>query len=90
MQAIRQLAAAERTVISAAPMGKAKTLTTLAGLTLLALGSEPSAAGDITAAIRVAGAWTMVVATILTVVSGVAYVRGAWPLLVGRPAAPDG
>lgn len=86
VQSVRQLAAAESTVISAAQMGKAKTLTTLAGLSLLALGSEGSAAGDLLATVRVAGFWTMVVATILTVVSGIAYVRGAWPILVGsRP-----
>jgi CDP-diacylglycerol---glycerol-3-phosphate 3-phosphatidyltransferase len=90
VQSIRQLAAAQNTVISAAPMGKAKTLTTLAGLALLALGSEPTAAAEVLSAVRLAGFWTMVVATILTVVSGIAYLRDAWPLLVGRgPAAPD-
>ncbi len=89
VQSVRQLAAAQNTVISAAPMGKAKTLTTLAGLALLALGSEPTSAGDVLAAIRLAGAWTMVVATILTVVSGIAYLRGAWPLLMGRRTSAD-
>jgi CDP-diacylglycerol--glycerol-3-phosphate 3-phosphatidyltransferase len=83
VQSVRQLAAAENTVISAGPMGKAKTLTTLAGLALLALGSE----GDLPAMIRLAGSWIMVAATVLTVVSGIAYVRGAWPILVGDRAA---
>ena len=87
VQSVRQLAAAENTVISAGPMGKAKTLTTLAGLALLALGSEGSADGDLLAMIRLAGSWTMVAATVLTVVSGIAYVRGAWPILVGDRAA---
>jgi CDP-diacylglycerol--glycerol-3-phosphate 3-phosphatidyltransferase len=84
VQSVRQLAAAENTVISAAAMGKAKTLTTLAGLALLALGSEGSATGDVLAMVRLVGSWTMVVATVLTVVSGIAYVRGAWPILVGN------
>jgi len=90
VQSVRQLAAAENTVISAAAMGKAKTLTTLAGLALLALGSEGSAAGDFLAMIRLAGSWTMVVATVLTVVSGIAYVRGAWPILVGDRLNQEG
>ncbi|MDQ2673440.1 MAG: CDP-diacylglycerol--glycerol-3-phosphate 3-phosphatidyltransferase [Chloroflexota bacterium] len=90
VQSVRQLAAAQNTVISAAPMGKAKTLTTLAGLALLALGSEPSAAGELMATVRLAGSWTMSVATILTVVSGIAYVRDAWPLLVGSESSSAG
>lgn len=83
VQSVRQLAAAENTVISAAPMGKAKTLTTLAGLSLLALGSEGSAAEDVLVTLGLVGSWTMVLATLLTVGSGIAYVRNAWPILVG-------
>jgi hypothetical protein len=30
------------------------------------------------------GFWTLVVATVLTVVSGVEYLRNAWPILTGR------
>ena len=88
VQSVRQLAAAENTVISAAALGKAKTLATLAGLALLALGTEAlsssAGSGDAFAVIRDVGFWTMVVATILTVVSGYDYVRGAWPILTGR------
>lgn len=88
VQSVRQLAAAENTVISAAALGKAKTLTTLAGLALLALGTEglftATGAGEAFAVIRAIGFWTMVVATVLTVVSGLDYVRGAWPILTGR------
>jgi CDP-diacylglycerol---glycerol-3-phosphate 3-phosphatidyltransferase len=89
VQSVRQLAAAENTVISAAALGKAKTLATLAGLVLLALGTEglssSAAGGDAFAVIRDVGFWTMVVATVLTVVSGLDYLRGAWPILTGRP-----
>jgi CDP-diacylglycerol---glycerol-3-phosphate 3-phosphatidyltransferase len=87
VQSVRQLAAAENTVISAATLGKAKTLATLAGLALLSLGTEALATaigGNGFAIVREVGFWTMVVATILTVVSGIDYVRGAWPILTGR------
>ena len=89
VQSIRQLAAAENTVISAAPLGKAKTFATLGGLALLALASEPSGGGW-TATVNLAGSWTMVIATVLTVVSGIAYVRHAWPILLGRGSRADG
>jgi CDP-diacylglycerol--glycerol-3-phosphate 3-phosphatidyltransferase len=89
VQSIRQLAAAENTVISAAPLGKAKTFATLGGLALLALASEPSGGGW-TATVNLAGSWTMVIATVLTVVSGIAYVRHAWPILLGRRSRADG
>jgi CDP-diacylglycerol---glycerol-3-phosphate 3-phosphatidyltransferase len=89
VQAIRQLAAAESVVISARALGKAKTLTTLGGMFILllaadALGGGPlasTAAGD---ALHATGFWMLVVGTVLAVVSGVLYLRGAWPILTGR------
>lgn len=88
VQAVRQLAAVEDVVISARALGKAKTLATLAGLALLFLASDaasggPMAATGAGAALEAAGFWVMVVATLLTVVSGLVYLRGAWPMLVG-------
>jgi hypothetical protein len=76
-------------VIAARPLGKAKTATTLAGMTLLLLAFDgmtggPIEATGLTDALDVAGFWTMVVATVLTVVSGWDYLRGAMPLLQGR------
>jgi CDP-diacylglycerol--glycerol-3-phosphate 3-phosphatidyltransferase len=89
VQAVRQLAAAEDVVISARRLGKAKTLTTLAGLGLLFLAADAMTGGPLAAtgagpALEAAGYWTLVLATLLTVVSGFAYLRGAWPILVGR------
>jgi CDP-diacylglycerol--glycerol-3-phosphate 3-phosphatidyltransferase len=86
---IRQAAAAANVVIAARPLGKAKTATTLAGMTLLLLAFDgmtggPIEATGLTDALDVAGFWTMVVATVLTVVSGWDYLRGAMPLLQGR------
>lgn len=88
VQAVRQLAAVEDVVISARALGKAKTLTTLAGLALLFLASDamtggPMAGTGVGGAVEALGFWTLVVATVLTVVSGLAYLRGAWPILVG-------
>ena len=89
VQAVRQLAAAEDVVISARALGKAKTLATLAGLGLLFLAADAMTGGPVAstgagAALELIGFWLMVAATALTVVSGLAYLRGAWPILVGR------
>lgn len=86
---IRQMAAAENVVIAARPLGKAKTLTTLAGMALLLLAFDAITGGPMSttglgATIEAIGRWTMVVATILTVVSGWDYLSGALPLLRGE------
>ncbi|HJP71697.1 MAG TPA: CDP-diacylglycerol--glycerol-3-phosphate 3-phosphatidyltransferase [Candidatus Limnocylindria bacterium] len=88
VQAVRQLAAVEDVVISARALGKAKTLTTLVGLALLFLASDAATGGPLASpgaatALDAIGFWVMVVATLLTVVSGLVYLRGAWPILVG-------
>lgn len=85
---IRQLAASEDVVMAAGLLGKWKTTVTLVamGFVLLDFDSRtagPAAglgAGDLLAAI---GFWAMVVATGLTVLSGWAYLRAAWPMLTG-------
>jgi CDP-diacylglycerol--glycerol-3-phosphate 3-phosphatidyltransferase len=89
VQAVRQLAAADDVVISAAALGKAKTLATLVGLAMLFLGADAASGGPMAItgtgeAFATLGHWTMVVATALTVVSGLVYLRGAWPMLTGR------
>ncbi len=86
---VRQAAAAEDVVIAARALGKAKTLTTLVGMAvlLLAYGARtggPLAAAGIGAGAQLLGFWLMVVATVLTVVSGWGYLRGALPLLRGQ------
>jgi CDP-diacylglycerol---glycerol-3-phosphate 3-phosphatidyltransferase len=87
---VRQMAAAGDVVIAARVLGKAKTLTTLVGMALLLLALDartggPVAATGVGASIELAGFWVMVVATVLTVVSGWEYLRGSLPLLRGRP-----
>lgn len=92
VQAVRQLAAAEMVVISARGLGKAKTVTTLGGMGLLLLAADARTGGPLASTgaghpLELTGFWMLVVATVLTVVSGLLYLRGAWPILTGRGAA---
>ena len=86
---IRQVAAAESVVIPARGLGKAKTVTTLAGMALLLLAFDAATGGPLEAAgigdaLNTAGYWMMVVAAALTVASGWDYLRDALPFLRGR------
>lgn len=86
---VRQMAAAENVVISAHMLGKAKTVTTLGGMALLLLAFDAASGGPLAGtgagpALAAAGFWTMVAATVLTLVSGWEYLRGALPMLRGR------
>ena len=88
VQAVRQLAAADDVVISARSIGKAKTLATNAGLAILFLAADAATGGPMATTgagpfLEALGFWTLVVATVLTVVSGLDYIRGAWPILTG-------
>jgi CDP-diacylglycerol--glycerol-3-phosphate 3-phosphatidyltransferase len=88
---VRQMAAAENVVIAAKPLGKSKTATTLAGMAILLLALDARTGGPmsglgIEAGLVATGFWIMVVATVLTVVSGWDYLRGAMPLMRGRGA----
>jgi CDP-diacylglycerol--glycerol-3-phosphate 3-phosphatidyltransferase len=89
IQGVRQLAASGSVVISARALGKSKTLTTLAAMSILLLAFDathggPLASLGIGAALQAIGFWLMVLATILTVVSGYDYVAGAWSMLLGK------
>jgi len=87
---VRQIAAAENVVIAARALGKAKTLTTLAGMAVLLLAHDAATGGPLASTgigpgAELVGFWVMVLATVLTVVSGWDYLRGALPLLRGGP-----
>ena len=89
IQGVRQLAATGSVVISARALGKSKTLTTLAAMSILLLAFDAADGGllaqlGVGAALQAIGFWLMVLATILTVVSGYDYVAGAWNMLLGR------
>jgi CDP-diacylglycerol---glycerol-3-phosphate 3-phosphatidyltransferase len=86
---VRQVAAAESVVIPARGLGKAKTVTTLAGMALLLLAFDAATGGPLEAtgigdAVNTAGYWLMVVAAALTVASGWDYLRDALPFLRGE------
>jgi len=86
---VRQMAAAEDVVIAARALGKAKTLTTLIGMAVLLLAYDAATGGPLAPTgigpgAQVVGFWLMVAATVLTVVSGWDYLRGALPLLRGQ------
>jgi len=89
IQGVRQLAATGSVVISARALGKSKTLTTLAAMSILLLAFDaahggPLGALGVGAGLQAVGFWLMVLATILTVVSGYDYIAGAWSMLLGR------
>ncbi len=86
---VRQMAASENVVIPARALGKAKTLTTLVGMAVLLLAYDATTGGPLAPtgiglAAEIVGGWLMVIATVLTVVSGWDYLRGALPLLRGE------
>jgi CDP-diacylglycerol--glycerol-3-phosphate 3-phosphatidyltransferase len=89
VQGIRQLAASADVVIAARTLGKGKTFATLLGMGLLLLAFDAANGGPLSqtgfgSLLQAAGAWTMVIATALSVASGWGYISGALPLLLGR------
>jgi CDP-diacylglycerol--glycerol-3-phosphate 3-phosphatidyltransferase len=91
VQGVRQVAASADVVIAARWLGKGKTVATNVGMAVLLLSFDaatdgPMAGTGLGPVLRTGGAWIMVLATVLSVASGWGYVRGALPLLMGRPA----
>ena len=89
VQAVRQLAATEDVVIAARRLGKAKTVATLVGIFVVILAVDASTGGplarlEVSPALSAAGFWLMVLATAMTVVSGLDYLRAALPSLASR------
>lgn len=85
---VRQVAAAADVVIPARALGKSKTATTLVGMSIVLLAWDamtggPLAATGLADALETAGFWLMAAATVLTVISGWDYLRGALPILRG-------
>ncbi|HYN63411.1 MAG TPA: CDP-diacylglycerol--glycerol-3-phosphate 3-phosphatidyltransferase [Candidatus Limnocylindrales bacterium] len=93
VQGVRQLAASADVVIASRRLGKGKTFATLVGMGLLLLAFDAASAGPLAGLgasdlLRTAGYWTVVLATVLSVASGLGYIRGALPLLLGRSTEP--
>ena len=90
---VRQVAANEQIVVGSQRLGKAKTVVTMIAIAVLLLAFDaqtggPVASTDLGAALATAGAWLPFAGMILAVVSGLDYLRAAWPILAGedRPA----
>jgi CDP-diacylglycerol--glycerol-3-phosphate 3-phosphatidyltransferase len=95
VQGVRQLAASADLVMPARAWGKGKTLATLVGMGLLLLAFDatndrPLAGIGLSGWLYPLGLGTMIVATVLSVVSGLGYIRAALPLLLGRERGAPG
>lgn len=93
VQGVRQLAASASVVISARGLGKWKAFGTNVAVGVLLLAFDAQTGGPVAgladaSSIQAIGYWLAVLAVVLAVVSGVAYLRGALPILLGedRPA----
>jgi CDP-diacylglycerol--glycerol-3-phosphate 3-phosphatidyltransferase len=89
VQGVRQLAASASVVISARGLGKWKAFGTNLAIGTLLLAFDARTGGPVgrvvaASTVQAIGFWLSVVAVVLAVVSGVAYLRGALPLLLGE------
>jgi CDP-diacylglycerol--glycerol-3-phosphate 3-phosphatidyltransferase len=89
VQGIRQLAASASVVISARGLGKWKAFGTNLAIGALLLAFDARTGGPVgrvveAGTIQAIGFWLAVLAVAMAVISGVAYLRGALPILLGR------
>jgi CDP-diacylglycerol---glycerol-3-phosphate 3-phosphatidyltransferase len=91
VQGVRQVAASASVVIAARRLGKWKAFATNVAIGGLLLAFDAQTGGPVgklveAGVIHTIGFWLAIFATALAVVSGVAYLRGALPMLLGREA----
>lgn len=89
VQGVRQLAASASVVISARRLGKWKTFVGNVAIGVLLLAFDARTGGPVgrvaaATTVEAIGYWLAIVAVVLAVVSGVAYLRGALPILLGE------
>ena len=89
VQGVRQLASSASVVISARGLGKWKAFGTNLAIGTLLLAFDAQTGGPVgrvvaASTVQAIGFWLSVVAVVLAVVSGVAYLRGALPILLGE------
>ena len=89
VQGVRQVAASASVVIAARRLGKWKAFATNVAIGALLLAFDAQTGGPVgklveAGVIHAIGFWLAVLATALAVISGVAYLRGALPMLLGR------
>jgi CDP-diacylglycerol--glycerol-3-phosphate 3-phosphatidyltransferase len=89
VQGVRQVAASASVVIAARRLGKWKAFVTNVAIAVLLLAFDAQTGGPLgelveAGLVQTIGFWLAVLATALAVISGVAYLRGALPMLLGR------
>ena len=89
VQGVRQVAASASVVIAARRLGKWKAFATNVAIGALLLAFDAQTGGPVgklveAGVIHAIGFWLAVLATALAVISGIAYLRGALPMLLGR------
>ena len=89
VQGVRQVAASASVVIAARRLGKWKAFATNVAIGVLLLAFDAETGGPVgelveAGTVHVIGFWLALLATALAVISGVAYLRGALPMLLGR------
>ena len=89
VQGVRQLAAADNVVIAARGLGKWKAFGTNVAIGVLLLAFDARTGGPVgplveAGAVQAIGFWLALLAGALAVISAVAYLRGALPILLGR------
>ncbi len=89
VQGVRQVAASASVVIAARRLGKWKAFATNVAIGVLLLAFDAQTGGPLgelvdAGTIHAIGFWLALLATALAVISGVAYLRGALPMLLGR------
>lgn len=89
VQGVRQVAASASVVIAARRLGKWKAFATNVAIGVLLLAFDAETGGPVRelvegATVHAIGFWLALLATALAVISGVAYLRGALPMLLGR------
>jgi CDP-diacylglycerol---glycerol-3-phosphate 3-phosphatidyltransferase len=92
VQGVRQVAASASVVIAARGVGKWKAFGTNVAVGALLLAFDAQTGGPVArivdpVVIQAIGFWLAVVATALSVISGIVYLRGAFPILLGREDA---
>jgi CDP-diacylglycerol---glycerol-3-phosphate 3-phosphatidyltransferase len=89
VQGVRQVAASASVVIAARGVGKWKAFATNVAISVLLLAFDARTGGPTgqlmsAGTVEAIGFWLAVLATALSVISGVVYLRGALPMLLGR------
>ena len=89
VQGVRQLAASANVVISARGLGKWKAFGTNVAIGVLLLAFDARTSGPVgriveAGTVQAIGFWLAVLAAALAVISAVAYLRGALPILLGQ------